>query len=596
MRKMTALSTAIVLALFLLAPVYAADIAVSENCRLADAIKAANNDSAAGGCPAGENADIISLSSDIALDAELPPITSEVIIEGNGYTISGANRYRIFVIDGGDLTINNLTLTEGKAKNKGNPVVDNDRNLVVSADNALGGAILNDGVLTVNSSDFRNNSADYMGGAILNNGALTIIDSSFSDNSAGERGSAAYIWSGRANISGSDFTDNSAGERGSAVYNLRGQTTISNSGFTGNAAVYDGGAVYNEGTLTISDSSFSDNSAGEDGGAVYSERGTLTISDSDFSDNSAGYRGGAMLNWGGTMTISGSGFNSNSARGNDAGGGAIYNERTLTISDSSFSDNSARVIGGAIHNEDSLTVSNSSFSGNSARYGGGLFVSDNANFQISTSRSTLAQVTLADNSANSGGGIYAADRTIGFFNYVESTVIMRNSIIARSSGGDCVGELIVNINNFIQDDSCSPAFSGNPRLGARVEPEDGSTAHYPLMTDSPAIGAADERYCPDTDQVGTARPQEGACAIGAIEYTTTIGPEDTIIITSTTSLNVRRGPNTTYGVVDGLQRGEEAVAIGRDADGAWVQIDAGWVFAQLIETVGSIMTLPVTSG
>ena len=571
MRKRTALFTAIVLALFLLAaPIYAADMPISENCRLADAIEAANNDEATGGCPAGEDVDIISLSADIALDAELPPITSEIIIEGNGYTISGGNRYRIFVVDGGDLTINDLTLTAGKAQNKGNPVVDNDRNLVVSADNALGGAILNDGALTVSSSDFRDNSADYMGGAILNNGAMTIIDSRFSGNSAGERGGAAYIWSGRANISNSDFTDNSA---------------------------EDGGAVYGErGTLTINDSRFSDNSARHEGGAVYGERGALTIIDSRFSDNSAGWKGGAVHNWFGKMDISGSSFSGNSARGSDAGGGAVYNEGTLAISGSSFIGNLARVIGGAIHNEDSLTISNSSFIGNSARYGGGLFVSDNANFQISTSRSTLTQVTLADNSASSGGGIYAADRTIGAFSYVESTVIMRNSIIARSSGGDCVGELLVNTNNFIQDDSCSPAFSGNPRLGARVEPEDGSTAHYPLMVDSPAIGAADEKHCPDTDQVGTERPQEGACAIGAIEYTTTIGPEDTLIITSTTSLNVRRGPNTTYGVADGLQRGEEAVAIGRDADGAWVQIDAGWVFAQLIETVGSIMTLPVTSG
>lgn len=569
MRKMTALFTAIVLALFLLAaPVYAADIVVNENCSLIDAIKAANNDSAADGCPAGEDADIISLSADIALDAELPPITSDIIIEGNGYAISGGNRYRIFVIDGGDLSINDLTLTAGKARNKGNPVVDHDRNLIASADNALGGAILNDGALTVSNSDFRNNSADYMGGAILNNGALTIIDSSFSDNSAGEFGGAVHNWSGQANISGSSFSDNSA---------------------------VDGGAVYNKGTLTIINSDFSDNS-GKNGGAVYSERGTLTVNDSRFSDNSADYMGGAMLNWGGEMTISGSSFSGNSARGNDAGGGAVYNERTLTISGSSFSSNSARAIGGAIHNEDSLTISNSSFIGNSARYGDGLFVSDNANFQISTSRSTLAQVTLADNSASSGGGIYAAERTIGAFSYVESTVIMRNSIIARSGGGDCVGELIVNINNFIQDDSCSPAFSGNPRLGARVEPEDGSTAHYPLMVDSPAIGAANERYCPDTDQVGTARPQEGACAIGAIEYTTTIKPEDTFIITSTTSLNVRRGPNAAYGVVDGLRRGEEAIAIGRDADGAWVQVNTGWIFAQMIETKGSIMALPVTSG
>ena len=571
MRRMTVLFTALVLALFpLAAAVYAADMPVSENCRLADAIEAANTDEAVGGCPAGEGADIISLSADVALEAELPPVTSEIIIEGNGYAISGGNRYRIFVVDGGDLSINDLTLTAGNARNKGNPVVDNDRNLVVSADNALGGAILNDGALTISGSEFRDNSADYMGGAILNNGALTIIDSRFSGNSAGERGGAAYIWSGRAKISNSDFTGNSAG---------------------------GGGAVYGErGTLTISGSGFSDNSARHDGGAVYGERGTLAIIDSRFSDNSAGWKGGAAHNWFGKMDISGSSFIGNSARGNDAGGGAVYNEGTLTVSGSSFIGNLARVVGGAIHNEDSLTISNSSFIGNSARYGGGLFLSDNANFQISTSVSTLTQVTLADNSASSGGGIYAADRTIGAFSYVESTVNMRNSIIARSSGGDCVGKLTRNISSFIQDGSCSPAFSGNPRLGARVAPEDGSPAHYPLMEGSPAIGAADEKYCPDTDQVGTERPQEGACAIGAIEYTTTIGPEDTLIIISTTSLNVRRGPNTTYGVADGFQRGEEAVAIGRDADGVWVQIDAGWVFAQLIETGGSIMTLPVTSG
>ena len=587
----------IAFALFLLAsPVYAADIAVSADCSLADAIIAANTDTAANGCPAGEDADIISLSADITLDAALPPITSEITIEGGGHTISGSNRYRIFVVEGGNLTINHLILTAGKASNKGSPVVDHDRNLIMTVDNALGGAILNDGTLTISSSTFSNNSAGYRGGAILNNGALTISSSTFSDNAADELGGAVYNWRGQTSIISSDFRNNSADEGGAILNN--GTLTISSSTFSNNSAG-NGGAIYNFvesiGNITISSSTFSNNSADYSGGAIYNERGTLTISDSTFSDNSADRSGGAMVTWGGETIINNSSFSGNSAKGNAEGGGAIYNERTLTISNSSFSNNSARVVGGAIDNDGTLTISNSSFSGNSARYGGGLFVSDNANFQLSQNRSKLTQVTLVDNSADSGGGIYGAARTLGYFNYVESTVNLYNSIVARNSGGDCVGELTANFNNLIQDGSCSPALSGDPLLGALVEPEDGSTAHYPLMAYSPAVGAANERYCPATDQVGTARPQGSACNIGAIEYTTTIEPENRIIIVSTTSLNVRRGPGTNYGVVDGFQRGEEAVAIGRNADGSWVQMNAGWVFAQLVEARGSIRILPVTS-
>ena len=279
---------------------------------------------------------------------------------------------------------------------------------------------------------------------------------------------------------------------------------------------------------------------------------------------------------GGRLTVSGSSFSNNTA----AVGGAVSNKAAaVTISGSSFSNNASKGIGGAVHNWfGKMGISNSSFSDNSADYRGGAVYVD-GNYPVA-----LTHVTLTNNTASQGGGIYMGD---------SAEVNLYNSIIAA---GGCFGELHDNIGNFIEDGSCSPAFSGDPMLGARAAPEDGSTAHYPLMVDSPAIGAADEEYCPDIDQAGTARPQGTACAIGAIEYTTTIGPEDTLIITSTTSLNVRRGPNTTYGVVDGLQRGEEAIAIGRDADGVWVQIDAGWVFAQMIETVGNIMTLPVTSG
>ena len=479
--------------LLLAAPAYAADIVVSENCSLVDAIKAANRDQAVKGCPAGDGADTITLSANTGLQWDPPKITSDMTIDGQGYAIHGNNRFRIFYIEEGNtVAIHNLTLTRSMARYKGS-------HLIMEEDDAFGGAVYNEGTLTISDSSFIHNVSDEYGGAI-----------------------------------------------------------------------------HNEGTLTISNSSFSDNRAAALGGAVSSYEGTLVISDSSFSGNTAEDGGAILNNLGGRLAISGSSFSHNTA----AVGGAVSSKTAaVTISDSSFNGNTAKGNGGAVHNWfGKMDISSSSFSGNSADYRGGAVYVD-GNYPTA-----LAHLTLTNNTAGQGGGIYMGD---------SAEVSLYNSIIA---GGDCFGELNENIGNLIEDGSCSPAFSGDPRLGARVEPEDGSPAHYPLMADSPAIGAADEKYCPDTDQAGTARPQEGACAIGAIEYTTTIDPEKPIIIISTTSLNVRRGPNTAYGVVDGLQRGEEAAAIGRDADGVWVQINAGWIFAQMIETDGSIMTLPVTSG
>ena len=55
------------------------------------------------------------ISSGISSSSEkLQPITSHITIEGNGYTISGDNKFRIFDVDGGMLTVKNLTMTEGK--------------------------------------------------------------------------------------------------------------------------------------------------------------------------------------------------------------------------------------------------------------------------------------------------------------------------------------------------------------------------------------------------------------------------------------------------------------------------------------------------
>ena len=206
----------------------------------------------------------------------------------------------------------------------------------------------------------------------------------------------------------------------------------------------------------------------------------LSISDSAFIRNLAGRSGGAILNWeDGELNIVSSSFSGNSA---DRYGGGIYNWEggLLNISNSAFIRNSAGRSGGAILNWEGglLNISNSTFSSNSAdRYGGAIY--------------------------NWEGGILS----------------IINSIIAGRGGDVCYsdGELKQNIGNFIQDGSCSPAFKGDPMLGELVEPEDGSPAYYPLLEGSPAIDAADDEYCPDTDMLGAARPQGAACDIGAYE-------------------------------------------------------------------------------
>ena len=68
------------------------------------------------------------------------------------------------------------------------------------------------------------------------------------------------------------------------------------------------------------------------------------------------------------------------------------------------------------------------------------------------------------------------------------------------------------------DGSCDAEFSGNPMLGDLVEAEDGSPAYFPLLAGSPAIDAANSDFCPETDQIGTERPQGEGCDIGAIEF------------------------------------------------------------------------------
>ncbi len=534
-------SVLVLLALCLIAmPNSAADIAVDADCTLADAIIAANTDEAVGGCPAGDGADVITLSVDVTLESELPHITTEMTVEGGDYSISGALAYRIFYVDtSGTLTIEQLTLVDGRSGPENAP----------GLWSGEGGAIYNEGKLNIINSVFSQNMAG-IGGAISNGGKLNVISSTFVENSAfAGPGAIENLAGAELNVRESHFINND-GHAGGAIANLGallltdsllelnragyggaihsiGESIIQRSTITFNSAE-DGGAIINSGEQTIADSLFIRNSSVQDGGAIINSK-KLNVTHSVFEGNIAG-AGGHIVAYGELLAetdrnyhpyvtgVGGAVYNTedgdlivseNSFTENAAGvGGAIFNVGALRVMSTAFNANGADKRGGAIFNLGQLSIDNSSFVSNSAAEGGGMLLFDNGS---QSSVATLSHLTLVANSAETGGGIHVDA-------FPQATVRLHNSILVQSSGGDCGGEVSQAKGNLIEDGSCDAELSGDSMLGDLVQPEDGSPAYYPLLPSSPAIDAAVSDFCPDTDQIGNARPQGEACDIGAIEY------------------------------------------------------------------------------
>ena len=240
--------------------------------------------------------------------------------------------------------------------------------------------------------------------------------------------------------------------------------------------------------------------------------GALTIINLAMTRGSAD-SGGAITSSGG-LTITGSTLSANSASVD--GGGIAVNSGIVTIENSSVANNSAEQDGGGIYSGSNLTLINSTVSGNSAPSGrgGGLYAATASGIV------SLTHLTFFGNSAPATAG--------GAVQVNEATVNLRNSILYGSiassvstggdentAGNDCVGILTQDVGNLIGSGDCSAtAITSDPKLGALT----GSPAYYPIGDDSPAFDAADSTLCAIADQIGTPRPQEAACDIGAFEY------------------------------------------------------------------------------
>ena len=445
----------------------------------------------------------------------LPVITSDVIINGNGATITRGStwwQFRIIeVASRGTLSLSEVTISGGHAADGfwGYYHIGG-----TGGDGAKGGGILNAGTLTIVDATVADNRAgnggrgdkvtDVVGGSggtggrggdgggIYNTGTLTVTNASVADNQAGAGGPGGRggtVWGGTGGTGGS-------GGRGGGIENTASlaMTNINISGNSagaggggGNGAAGgpggSGGGINTTASLTITNINVSGNSAGAgggggtgaaagpggSGGGINNAAGlaiTNTITNINVSGNSAGDGGSS----GGSALDPVGGGN----------GGGIENSGTLSIRDSNLSGNRAGSggsggnggNGGAIDNSGTFTSQYSNVSANNAGTGGSGGNGGNGGGIDNSGTFTFLNARVANNGAGNGGPADSRGRPgiggTGGGIYNTGTMVLTDITVTENTPDDCSGITCVSTGDsavaqpaVAQPASLRPAF---PRL------------------------------------------------------------------------------------------------------------------------------------
>ena len=444
----------------------------------------------------------------------LPAITTPITIHGNGSSIirpttltcnldipnePEAWEFRFFYISpSGNLVLDNLTLKNGCLDGAGNH-----------------------------------------GGAIYNEGSLSLEDVSFEDNKTARSGGAITIAeNATANIQSCTFTNSrSSWQFGGHIWN-QGTLTLANTTLTTGWSLQGGGGLYNTGNAQITACQFVDNHSSSSGGGLMTE-GPINVAGCNFSNNEANFQGG----------------------------GINFQNTTASISDTTIQNNSTSGYGGGIANDNSIvTIEKSLIMSNLANNGGGAYITGPDPF--ATNLFTMRNVQVSDNrSRENGGGIYAcygimniefsnvisnrANNSLvdpsyatyqggGIYRCSHTTVTMKNSILAENdvpygTYQQSYGPITSLDYNLFGDtaEMSSPVFASHdilnlsPLLGPLQDNGGPTFSHFPLLF-SPVVDQipAGVNGCGTdftVDQRGFVRPADAygngsnACDIGAVE-------------------------------------------------------------------------------
>lgn len=213
------------------------------------------------------------LSDNSEDDNAFPIIRCPIVINGGGAVIERSPaaevpQFRFFAVEGGDLTLIDLTLQNGNAVGGGSAVL-------------VGGG----GMLTAQRVVFQNNRIEAESGFALRgaavsgfNAVVTIEDSAFIDNFNDGRAANEAANGGAIGLDSSS-----------------GLSRVIRTTFRNNWATDAGGAIFIVwSSIDIQDSRFEQNSAGNGGGAIFGYAAGITLTSSRLEDNRAP-RGSAIL-------------------------------------------------------------------------------------------------------------------------------------------------------------------------------------------------------------------------------------------------------------------------------------------------------------
>ncbi|MEM8861703.1 MAG: choice-of-anchor Q domain-containing protein, partial [Chloroflexota bacterium] len=467
------------------------DNTVDGRCSLREAVRAAETNAAVDSCAAGSDWDVIQLNAGthIVISPSITITNEHVTIRGVSAAqtiIDGNNDSRIFEVrDSGGLILHHAILTNGVTSGDGGCLY-----------GFNGFAVLVDTVVSGCTAD--------SGGGIFMYGHLNTVRSRIENNSSRLEGGGIYTDNSHLFMRDSSLTSNTTQRFGGGLYTYVGLnrmnnlTLISNTVTLTSSFFYGGGGVdMDYGVMIIENrSDIAFNQSANDCGGLRSASTATLIDLSNIRHNRADQYGGGVCNDSSDIWIRNSLIEHNVAGIN---GGGFYGSGR--IKNSTIRYNQAGYGGGGLATaffEKGNIIENSSIYGNRAGHGGGI---------IAYVPVHLDQVTLSENSA--------ITRTGGIFLAPSSQMILRNSIIANSTGSDCSssGVLFDGGYNLIESGECitaSTSVGGDPLL----EPMAGLGADdfvLKLRPTSPAIdlvplnaNGCGTRFT--TDQRGFVRP------------------------------------------------------------------------------------------
>ena len=395
-------------------------------------------------------------------------IAKAIELAGDGYTIHIADGN---YVNDKTLSISKSLTLEGSA----NTVIDGNASKIME--------VTADATVVLTNLSFTNGN-DALVGAISNEGKLTISNSNFYSNKVTGNSGTIITNKNKLNINNSKFYQNSASK---GVVNNQNDAVL----------VIDNSEFYNNDMTSFSNSY----------GIVYTTSANATISNTVFRNNAVKY-GGAI--WAtkssdatiGIVNIINSTFESNSA--NTGQGGALFvSGGECIIKESMFINNKANPgkftggQGGAIYTSlnGNVSVTDSVFKNNQAKLGAALYLNGGSNSTISYSvlLDNVAEGDYAISNAESASGVATVNYnwwgTNSPKNLVPSTVTLNNWVIMSADPttvtdaeiGD-VKTISVNFNKYSSFDTINDLSKPLPAIDVEFSAVNGTLASNLVST------------------------------------------------------------------------------------------------------------------